>query len=402
MSPNPRLLLASAVWIPAVLFACGGDKEGEPVDPCEEESTFANSVGANEDELQREALGDFEINDTGDYVEVTVDVPAGAVSTAVSCGDFGDQALGAVWNLTDPGGNVVYAGQAALDGDFDAYDYRSDFVDDRSAALLPLSKDLPLEAGSWTVQYFVGGGNTGSASCEVVHRVDEVGNEADVYVNLVFVGPEGLDACTASTDDGFQSALGQFETEWASAGLTPIYNYIDFEGDKSKYGVIEVSDDDASEFNDLLRLAKPAGPRSVTFFFVEEIANLSDAGTTILGLSAGPPGVPATNGTSKSGLVISAVDYDSAPSDIGKIMAHEGGHFLGLYHTTEKDGSRHDLIGDTPECPASNDANGGGSLSTSECEGVGGENVMFWTLTQGDASLSADQGWVLRRNPAVD
>jgi len=399
VSLSARTLAACSLWIPAMLFACSGDDE--PVDPCDGETDWSVVVGADEEELQREDLGNVNLSDTGGYVDLTVDVPSGAVSTAVHCG-FDEDALGAVWALTDPDGTVVYDGQAAFDGDFDAYAYRSDFTDARSTALIPISKDVPLASGSWDVQFFLGAGNGGKASCEAVHRIDEAGTEATVFVNLVFVGPEGLDACGASTDDGFQSALEQFESEWASAGLTPVYNYLDFQGDKGKYGVIEIDEGDYSEFNDLLRTAAPANARTVTFFFVEEIVDLASGGTTVLGLSAGPPGVPATNGTSKSGLVISAVDFDSAPTDIGKIMAHEGGHFLGLFHTTEKDGSRHDILGDTPECPPSADANDGGSLSVSECAGKGGENAMFWTLTEGKATFSNDQGWVLRRNPAVD
>lgn len=394
-----RTLAACTLWLPAILLACNGDDE--PVDPCDGETDWSVAVGADEEELSRESLGDVSVSDTGGYVDLSVDVPEGAVSTAVHCG-FAESALGTVWTLTDPGGTVVYDGTAPYEGNFDTYAYRSDYTDARSAAVLPLSKDVPLSSGTWGVQFFLGAGNGGSASCEAVHRIDEAGSDATVYVNLVFVGPEGLDACTASNDEGFQSALEQFEAEWASAGLTPVYNYLDFDGDKGKYGVVEIDSNDYSEFNDLLRTTAPANERTVTFFFVEEIVDLGNGGVTVLGLSAGPPGVPATNGTSKSGLVISAIDFDSAPTDIGKIMAHEGGHFLGLFHTTEKDGSRHDILSDTPECPPSADANDGGTLSVSECAGQGGENVMFWTLTEGTASFSGDQGWVVRRNPAVD
>ncbi len=384
---NTRTLAAVCLWIPAIFFACSGDDE---------------ELGPDETELQRDDLGNVELSDTGAYIDLSVEVPEGAVSTAVHCGGWGDDALGAVWTLTDPGGSVVYDGQAALDGDFDAYPYRSDFVDDHAVALIPISKGLQLSAGTWGVQFFIGAGSNGSADCEAIHRIDEVADDATVYVNLVFVGPEGLDATTAPDDEGFQAALAKFEAEWASAGLTPIYEYVDFGGDKAKYTVIELDEGDYGEFNDLLRTVDSENQRTVTFFFVEEIVDLASGGTTVLGLSGGPPGVPATNGTSKSGVIVSAVDFDSAPEDIGKIMAHEGGHFLGLYHTTEKDGARNDILDDTPTCPASADTSGNGTLSVAECAGKGGENVMFWTLTEGTATFSGDQGWVLRRNPAVD
>jgi hypothetical protein len=135
---------------------------------------------------------------------------------------------------------------------------------------------------------------------------------------------------------------------------------------------------------------------------VQEIANNSQGGATILGLSAGPPGAAALHGTSKSGVVVSALDYDAAPSDVAKIMAHEGAHFLGLYHTTEKGGDLFDPLSDTPECPISNDSNGNGTMNSDECGGAGAENVMWWTLTEGTATMSTDQGWVVRRNPVAD
>lgn len=391
-----RSLALAALWAPAVaMVACGKDEVAEPV-------TWADAQGADEGELVRDDLGTAAIGDTGGYVEVEVDVPGNAVSTSVHCADYGDRALAAVWTLTDPDGNVVYDGNAPLGGDFTSFDYRSDFVDDVAVALLPSTPKLPLAAGTWSVQYFVGKGSAGSANCAAVHRTGDVSDDAEVWVNLVFVGPEGLDAATAIDDPSFQEVLATFEAEWGSGKLTPKYNYIDFDGDKTKFAVVDVSDDEDIEFNELLRTAKPGNARTMTFFFVEEIANSTAGGATILGLSAGPPGAATVQGTSASGLVISAIDYDSAPTDVGKIMAHEGGHFLGLYHTTEKDGARHDLLDDTPECGPGNDANGNGTMNSDECGGMGAENVMWWTLTSGEATLSADQSWVLRHNPVVD
>ncbi len=391
-----RVLFVSALWAPALwMVACNKDGDAEPV-------TWADVQGADEGELVRDDLGTAPIGDTGGYIDLDVEVPSDAVSTSVHCGGFGDLALGAVWQLTDPEGTVVYDGNAPLGGDFTAYDYRSDFVDDVSVALLPVTPKLGLGPGTWKVQYFVGAGSSGSADCAAVHRTGGTSDASEVWVNLVFVGPDGLDAATAIDDENFQEALATFEAEWGSGNLTPQYNYIDFDGDKAKFAVVDVTDDEDTEFNQLLRTAKPGNSRTLTFFFVEEIANGSAGGATILGLSAGPPGAAAQNGTSASGLVISAIDYDSAPADVGKIMAHEGGHFLGLFHTTEKDGSRHDLLADTPECTVDNDGNGNGTMNSDECGGKGAENVMWWTLTSGEATLSADQGWVLQRNPVVD
>lgn len=83
-------------------------------------------------------------------------------------------------------------------------------------------------------------------------------------------------------------------------------------------------------------------------------------------------------------------------------MAHETAHFLGLFHTTERDG-QHDPISDTPECPKSNDVNLDG-LEASECINLDGQNLMFWgagVLGLAQDQLTDGQRLVLHRNPLV-
>jgi hypothetical protein len=359
-------------------LACGTDDVAEPLP------------------LEVVDLGSYAIHDTGGYTgPVAVEVPEGAGSVMAWCGNWGDATLGALWFLDSPSGTRVH------DGDNPKPSFRADFLDDMAPALVPLAPGLDLATGAWNFDWFVGVGHSGSVDCGAVIRPDEPGEAALVSVDIVLVGLEGVDAASAEDNADLQAVLAHFEAEWASAGLTPAYTFKDFGGDVNTYAVVDVTDDDYAEFNDLLRTAQPADDRAMTFFLVSEIANGSADGATILGLSAGPPGAAAVQGTSKSGVVISAVDYDSTPERVAKIMAHEGGHFLGLYHTSEKAGDQHDPLDDTPQCPAGNDGDGSGSLSIGECGGAGADNVMFWTLTEGTASLSADQGWVLRHNPVA-
>jgi hypothetical protein len=68
--------------------------------------------------------------------------------------------------------------------------------------------------------------------------------------------------------------------------------------------------------------------------------------------------------------------------------AHEVGHYLGLYHTSESDGRLHDPIADTPECD-------GGTACTDA------SNVMFWTGGGRRSQLSAGQAAVMRHHPLV-
>ena len=89
--------------------------------------------------------------------------------------------------------------------------------------------------------------------------------------------------------------------------------------------------------------------------------------------------------------------------ELAATMAHELGHYLGLFHISESDGASHDPLADTPECYIASDADASGSLSADECGEPSARNVMFWTSAYGydQDQLSTAQEWVLQRNPAI-
>lgn len=371
-----------AVLPVAVLLACNGDDK---------------ATTPSAEELEDQDLGTLQADADG-YVDADVAVPAGTVSTLAYCGGYGDASLGKVWSLTDPSGGAVYDGYAPAAGGF-----RSDYLDDLSPGLIPVSPDVTPAAGTWHFRWYLDGPT--SADCAAVHRVDTLSDPAPLVVEFVVVDVPGLDAGTIEADPEWQTALGVLEDSWADGGLAPAFSYVAFTGDVGTYGVVDVTDTDYSEFNDLLRTSAPEPRRRITFFLVQEIANGSAGGAVILGLSGGPPGAASVHGTSKSGVVISTADLDGAAEDVGKIMAHEGGHFLGLFHTTERAVDAevpHDPLGDTPECAAAADANGNGDLNSDECSGQGADNVMWWTLTASTGTMTADQSFILRSNPVAD
>jgi hypothetical protein len=67
--------------------------------------------------------------------------------------------------------------------------------------------------------------------------------------------------------------------------------------------------------------------------------------------------------------------------------AHEVGHYLGLYHTTELDGEDVDPISDTPDC----------GTTTAACAAT--MNLMYPIGGAARQALTAGQGMVLRRHP---
>ena len=92
---------------------------------------------------------------------------------------------------------------------------------------------------------------------------------------------------------------------------------------------------------------------------------------------------------------------------IAYVAAHEVGHWLGLYHTTEATGDFFDPLSDTPRCPRSTCAPGAQVVSGAACTASascgGGSNLMFWLLdvARSTGELSRDQAQLVRLNPAV-
>ncbi|HET8540219.1 MAG TPA: hypothetical protein VFL83_10145 [Anaeromyxobacter sp.] len=223
---------------------------------------------------------------------------------------------------------------------------------------------------------------------------------------------------------------------------------------RSRYapgGVVDVSgagmglppDQVSAGCDDLSQLftAAVAPSRAVHVFLAEELVDRTGPalGTT-LGVDGSIPGPSGFPGTVNGGAVVGlfgtfgaetkpgACDDDastrfSCGTDvIAYVAAHEAGHWLGLYHTTEFDGTRFDPLADTPTCPcaqcvptrqrnacAENGAASPRAVAASSCAqrtpaGCGGaQNLMFWQLDPATAvgELTREQGEVVRLNPAV-
>ena len=137
-------------------------------------------------------------------------------------------------------------------------------------------------------------------------------------------------------------------------------------------------------------LIKQGSSDAVNIFFIEDY---SGSGSGMLGNAAGMPGsmrdVNSWNGVMAS-LTAHAKETGELDAQLlGETAAHEMGHQLGLFHTTEKEGTVFDILSDTPEClSSSHDNDSNGTITAEECDEFGGENLMFWT-TWSSASRSA-------------
>lgn len=178
---------------------------------------------------------------------------------------------------------------------------------------------------------------------------------------------------------------------------------------ESGTGVVEV-DELFSLDSDFAVLARMEGPdsRALNVVLVESLEmSLLDEDLTLLGLAGGIPSSPF-DGTVGSSLVINVEAHRTVEGQlwdgfIGSTIAHEVGHMMGLFHTTEQDGRGFDPLEDTAECPAGSfDANDDGRVDVHECQGAGADNLMFWMASLDSLSrLTLGQSDVLRSHPLV-
>lgn len=253
-----------------------------------------------------------------------------------------------------------------------------------------------LQAGTYAMDF----GYSGRPIDEICYLVIEetAGLAADdeplvVDVNFYFVGVPGLDASSADDDPDFQAMIGYFEGAYAQAGVRlGAVRYLDVLGDVAdRFSVIRSQ----SEVFELVTLSRQPGAARDELLQVNVFFNRGFAGEMfgVLGVSAGIPGAMGLHGAEATGLVFSAdaLGDERGNRQVGQTLAHELGHFLGLFHTTEQRGGGRDHLEDTPECPGI-----GNDMRT--CPDL--TNLMFpvagWP---GTAVISPGQSLIIRANP---
>ncbi len=189
-------------------------------------------------------------------------------------------------------------------------------------------------------------------------------------------------AATAAANARLQSILTRVDAILQQQGIVL--------GDVDYYDVDEPAFDDVTEaeFPYMLKLTAAATETRLNLFFVRTAIGGSTVG------AAAAVGGPHRNGTAASGVMSV---FDGGPptlpaSVIGLVVAHEIGHYTGLLHTVDSDGT-YDIIDDTAECPATG--------ADAICPAEGGGYLMHWQAL-GGADLTPGQGFVVLRHPSID
>jgi hypothetical protein len=352
------------------------------------------------------------------------------------------------FKLTSPDGGVFYDDDVTPAVDLSTMEVAFDPEAASAAMILPnttqaLSHQAAgYPAGTWTMQVndyafecanndpttagCTGGRNTQQYDVQIVTK-PIAGPTGHVDLGIYLVSDSWTAASAIADPNGaWTRAIDAVAGIYANAGLClgKVTFYDVPAWAKTAYAT-SVSADDSSPcglLDQMFTLSQPGA--AVPFFFVDDIQAATSTGQvgTVVGIDGAIPGPAGIGGTVHSGALINVSDlstagcgsntsYSTCAADrIGFIAAHEGGHFMGLFHTSESDGSLFDPIGDTPQCAPSCDTDRNGSLTGGECGNDssttascgGASNTMFWLVSSRSQGLfSAQQGRVIRANPVV-
>jgi hypothetical protein len=228
----------------------------------------------------------------------------------------------------------------------------------------------------------------GEVSLDVWLKSDPDVGAGSVAVRVVWTSGLG----DSDAREAFDAAFVTWEAIYAARGLG-VERLADTEWGGEPFGL-------PGETWDVWTAMSAAGPaRVVNLVIVEAISSLPQA----YGLAGGIPGPIGATGS--SGVLVSlslAAGVDGRLSSVetrilGETLAHETGHYLGLFHPVEIGWDRWDGIGDTPECAAE-----------SVCEAEFADNLMFpypvctFRECTPQDDLTPEQGRGLHRHPLVD
>jgi hypothetical protein len=291
-----------------------------------------------------------------------------------------------------------------------------------ATALIGESPAVIVSSGTWNFGFvralqppwaYGGVPDKGFLQVGLVSRPDNSDKAAVLDLDVFLVG-----GTTGMTPDAFgksvqwQQIRAKVEKLWGSQNPMSIklgdVQFFAIDGDdgvKFKYLDNVLAGDDSNELTAVYKVTGAIRPKSTAATLVI-VSGIDDKGLSVAAGLSQLAGINGQAGSRVSGMAM-AIDAEmwavalaeagttTTAGDVwGVILAHELGHFLGLWHTDEHDGSLHDPLIDTPECDFTDQ-----TLTPELCK-ASAKNLMFWSPdNQGKPlNISGDQHTVARRS----
>ncbi|MCP4447185.1 MAG: hypothetical protein GY811_17825 [Myxococcales bacterium] len=324
---------------------------------------------------------------------LTFDIPAGVDSFLIEV--RGDKGLYYLTELITPAGRDVIEGAR--------YTTRaSREVPGLVDWLYPNSPEITAQEGTYTLTVRGVNAYTGNNLDEDIKVLiytadkkpaDTCGIQVDFLVDDAALGEATFSAAVARI-------VEQLDLSYRQVGIK-IANYQVYRVNMQSSD-INLGDDSAiSIVDDVLDKTLPikaAREDAVHVMLVRRIGGSNNPNFDPAGYSMGLPGPWAADRDTSAVMVSTELYADGSGSldadGLASSLAHEMGHFLGLYHTSERDGADHDPLDDTAQCD-----------SQFTCTDEFRRNIMtssFWLGVERPSfrnRFSESQGRVMRGHP---
>ncbi|MGK5092016.1 hypothetical protein WDW89_08380 [Deltaproteobacteria bacterium TL4] len=346
----------------------GTEASGNLTETCANRSTsYSATIGSSLEIKNINCPSEATITVGQETKGVKFDVPADTVSFIVHLfspvtGDVN----AVISSLTSPSSTEVLASLLGAGVNADYMDFQEGYAN----VMVPKKPGVPIPQGEWLYELLAmtRAVNTADINMKISLRTGKVSATPNIRFQPYLCS-------TNFSKADLQGALDHAKKIYSDNGINALINPVSILTE-SKYFVID------GDFTSAVtaELVGKGSSSTVNLFFADDV-QLPGQGLSLLGIASGLPGAQGIVGN-RNGVLIGLANHQQSGSRVldpillGETAAHESGHFLGLFHTTEGDASYHDIIDDTPECFLKDDTNHNRQLDPHECPD--GANLMFW------------------------